>query len=55
VDFAFFGVYDPVLGKKITIFDHFWPFFDIFEFELVPAGASLWIGFTTAQQRLFRF
>lgn len=42
MDFAFFGVYDPVLGQKITIFDDFRPFFDIFGFELVPAGASLW-------------
>lgn len=39
--FAIFGVYDPVLGQKITIFDDFRPFFDIFGFELVPAGASL--------------
>ena len=34
-------VYDPLLGQKITIFDDFRPFFDIFGFELVPAGASL--------------
>ena len=40
--FAIFGVYDPVLGQKITVFDDFRTFFDIFGFELVPAGASLW-------------
>ena len=40
-----FGVFDvnmQFLSRKKPIFCDFWPFLVIFEFELMPAGASLW-------------
>ena len=42
-DFLGFWSKIQFLGRKKPISGDFWPFLIIFAFELMPAGASLWI------------
>jgi hypothetical protein len=52
-----FGVFDvkmQFLSRKKPIFCEFWSFLVIFEFELMPAGASLWSSYQSVTWYQYR-
>ena len=52
-DFLGFWSKIQFLGRKKPISGDFWPFLIIFAFELMPAGASLWVADLHDLRRIF--